>query len=60
VSQNLFLGFPIPVALALAALLLVLLGLVRVLASLGRPFPLRVPHAYDDAHDEMEEPPCPY
>jgi heme A synthase len=56
-SQNLFLGFPIPVALALLALLLVLFGLLRVLASLGRPFPLRAPH---EEHEDLEEPPCPY
>jgi heme A synthase len=56
-NQNLFLGFPIPVALALAALVLILLGLVRVLASLGRPFPLSMPH---DEHEHLEEPPCRY
>jgi hypothetical protein len=50
-SQNLFLGFPISVALALAALVLVLLGLARVLALLGRPGPLRMPQAPRDGHD---------
>jgi heme A synthase len=53
-DQNLFPGFPIPVALALAALVVIVLGLARVLASLGRPFPLRVPRKYHDGHDDPQ------
>ncbi|MGJ7915412.1 hypothetical protein ACI48D_08035 [Massilia sp. LXY-6] len=52
-SEDLFLGFPIAVALALAALVLILLGLVRVLAALGKPPTLRSPcdgHGDDAAH----------
>jgi len=37
------LGFPTPVALALIAMVLVLLGVARMLASLGKPVPLRRP-----------------
>jgi heme A synthase len=42
-SQNLFLGFPLPVALALAALVLILLALARVLTPLRKPMPVRIP-----------------
>jgi heme A synthase len=42
-SQNLFLGFPLPVALALAALVLILLALARVLMPLRKPVPVRIP-----------------
>lgn len=47
-SQNLFLGFPMPVALALAALIVGLLALARVMTSLGKPGRLRIP---DEEHD---------
>ena len=42
-SQILFLRFPMPVALALIATVLILLGVARMLASLGKPVPLRRP-----------------
>lgn len=42
-SGDVFPGLPIPVTLALAALVLILLGLARVLASLGKPVTLRFP-----------------
>jgi heme A synthase len=42
-NQTLFLGFPMPVALALIAMVLILLGVARMLASLGKPVPLRRP-----------------
>lgn len=42
-SQNLFIDFPIPVTLALVALVLVLACVARVLASLVRPAPLLMP-----------------
>lgn len=48
-DQSLFLGFPLPVALALAALVLGLLGLLRVLASLGKPGRLRIPRDGDES-----------
>ncbi len=51
-SQNLFLVFPIPVALALVALVVVLVCVARVLASLSRPVQLHVP---PDEH-EMADP----
>ena len=42
-NQILFLGFTMPVALALVAMLLILLGVVRMLAVLGKPVALRRP-----------------
>jgi heme A synthase len=42
-SQTLFLRFPMPVTLALIAMVLVLLGVARMLAALGKPVPLRRP-----------------
>jgi heme A synthase len=42
------LGFPTPVALALIAMVLVLLGVARMLASLGKPVPLRRPREEHD------------
>jgi heme A synthase len=42
------LGFPTPVALALIAMVLVLLGVARMLASLGKPVPLRTPREEHD------------
>jgi hypothetical protein len=51
-SQNLFLVFPIPVLLALAALVVILVGLARVLASLGRPVQL---HAPPEAHEPADQ-----
>jgi hypothetical protein len=44
-----------PVTLALIAMVLVLLGVARMLASLRKPVPLRRPR---QEHDK--EPPCPY
>jgi hypothetical protein len=51
-SQNPFLVFPIPVALALVALVVVLVCVARVLASLGRPARLRPPQALSP-HDQQ-------
>lgn len=42
-SHNLFVVFPLPVVLALAALILLLLAIGRVLAEMGKPVPVRVP-----------------
>jgi hypothetical protein len=40
-----------PVALALIAMMLILLGVARMLASLGKPMPLRRPREeHDPAH----------
>jgi flagellar biosynthesis/type III secretory pathway M-ring protein FliF/YscJ len=47
-SQNLFLVFPIPVALALVALVVVLVCVARVLASLSRPVQLHAPQDKDE------------
>ena len=47
-DQTLFLRFPMPVALALIAMVLVLLGVARMLASLGKPAPLRRPREEHD------------
>jgi flagellar biosynthesis/type III secretory pathway M-ring protein FliF/YscJ len=57
-SQNLFLVFPIPVALALVALVVVLICVARVLASLGRPAQLHAPqeHPPQDRQDQQEPP----
>ena len=53
-GQHLLLVFPIPVALALAALVLVVACLVRVLASLGRPMLLRAPPDEHEPTDPSE------
>jgi hypothetical protein len=50
-SQDLFRVFPIPVLLALAALVVILVGLTRVLASLGRPVQLHAPQGVEGAHE---------
>lgn len=42
-SHNLFVVFPLPVMLAFAALVLLLLAMVRVLAQMGKPVPVRAP-----------------
>ena len=42
-SHNLFAIFPLPVVLALAALVLLLLAMLRVLADMGKPVPVRHP-----------------
>jgi len=42
-SHNLFVVFPLPVVLALGALILLLLAIGRVLAQMGKPVPVRVP-----------------
>lgn len=42
-NQDLLPDLPLPVALALAALIVGLLGLARMLAPLGRPVRLRFP-----------------
>lgn len=41
--HNLFAVFPLPVVLALVSLVILLLALMRVLAQLCRPVPVRVP-----------------
>jgi hypothetical protein len=50
-EQTDFLGFPIPVTLALIALVLGLLAVARVLASFGKQVPLRLAHNEHDGHD---------
>jgi heme A synthase len=55
VSQILFLHLPMPVTLALIAMVLVLLGVARMLASLRKPVPLRRPR---QEHDKERT--CPY
>jgi hypothetical protein len=42
-SHNLFAVFPLPVLLALAALVLLLLAMLRVLADMCKPVPVRNP-----------------
>lgn len=42
-NQTLFFGFPIPVALAFCTLVLLLLAVLRTLASLRKPMPVRMP-----------------
>jgi hypothetical protein len=42
-SHNLFAVFPLPVVLALAALILLLLAIGRVLAEMGKPVPVLEP-----------------
>ncbi len=46
----LFLGLPLPVALALAVFVPGLLGLAWVLVSLGKPAPLRIPGDGESLH----------
>jgi hypothetical protein len=57
-SQNLFLVFPIPVALALVALVVILVGVARVLASLCRPVQLRAPPDDDEHKDGYQRVPA--
>jgi len=47
-NQTFFLGFTMPVAIALIAMLLILLGVARMLAALGKPVPLRRPREQHD------------
>lgn len=54
-SHNLFAVFPLPVLLAFAALVLLLLAIGRVLAEMGKPVPVRDP-AHDPAHDPAPDP----
>jgi hypothetical protein len=42
-SHNLFAVFPLPVVLAFAALVLLLLAIGRVLGEMGKPVPVLVP-----------------
>jgi heme A synthase len=56
-SQNLFLVFPIPVVLALVALVVVLVCVARVLASLGRPAQLHAPQEHPP--QDQQAPPDP-
>ena len=42
-SHNLFLVFPLPVTLAFAAMVILLLMLARLVAQLGKPVPVRPP-----------------
>jgi hypothetical protein len=42
-SHNLFAVFPLPVVLALAAIVLLLLAVGRVLAQMGKPVPVHAP-----------------
>jgi len=49
-DDSLFLGLPLPVALALAAFVPGLLGLAWVLVSLGKPAPLRIAGNGDSLH----------
>jgi len=42
-SHNLFLVFPLPVTLAFAAMVILLLMLARLVAQLGKPVPVRQP-----------------
>jgi hypothetical protein len=57
-NQTLFLGFTMPVALALIAMLLILLCVVRMLAVLGKPVPLRRPR--EEHERTSREPSCRY
>jgi len=54
-NQDQFLGFPIPVALALGLALAVSLAVAAVLASLRRPAPLRAPELAC-AQEQQREP----
>jgi hypothetical protein len=58
-SQKLIFGFPIPVVLAFAMLVLLLLAVARVLAAMRRPAPVHVPaqleHGRIDAFDPEGE-----
>jgi hypothetical protein len=55
-NQNLILGLPTPVALALLALALILLAVARVLAALRRPAPVRISSQYGEAPYKVEAP----
>ena len=58
-SQNLFLVFPTPVALALLALVLILLPVARVLIALRNPAPVRIPGLSSCAPSQAEADPWP-
>jgi hypothetical protein len=55
-SQDLFLRFPIEVTLALAALVLILLGVARMLMALRKPAPVRMPGSHGEAPYKLEAP----
>jgi hypothetical protein len=55
-SQNLILGLPTPVALALLALILISAALTRVVFTLRRPAPVRLAHYYVEAPYKLEAP----
>jgi hypothetical protein len=55
-SQNLILGLPTPVALALLALALILLAVASVLVTLRKPAPVRMPGQYGEAPYKIETP----
>lgn len=50
-SHNLFLVFPLPVTLAFAAMVILLLVLARVVAVLRKPAPVRIPAPRAVQHD---------
>jgi flagellar biosynthesis/type III secretory pathway M-ring protein FliF/YscJ len=58
-SQKLIFGFPIPVVLAFAVLMLLLFAVAPVLAAMRRAAPVRVPaqqeHGRIDAFDPEDE-----
>lgn len=53
-SQNLFLRFPIEVTAALAAIVLILLVVARVLIALRKPVPVRMPGRRGEARALVE------
>lgn len=55
-SQSLFVVFPLPVVLAFAALVLLLLAVVRVLAGLCKPVAVRIPGGACGGGDRLATP----
>jgi hypothetical protein len=55
-SQNLILGLPMPVALALFGLMLILLALASLAVALRKLAPIRMTGHYDEAPYKVEAP----
>jgi len=54
-GQDLIFGFEIPVVLAFGLLVLLLLAVTRVLASMGKPAPIRDPRGAVPCEIDREE-----
>jgi len=55
-SENLILGLPMPVTLALFGMTLILLALASLAVALRKMAPVRIPSYYDEAPYKVEAP----